>query len=275
MDLAELWAIFGPGFSGAVFGTGWWFWVDAVVCSSIQVPFLHYLPGFPFNAGIFASLGALMFNCVRKEDIDYSPYDEGEWRLKLWLFIAYVVAFVSLAASVGLLIQDSVVKTGPSTWTGVAASQMLSGRVGDGRKISFWYDNWSIHGLLVRFIDSNGPLVMGIQDQSTVAEAFSVRDRRAPSRTRNPNISLLRATLRDWPHQAVPSEPDTFLWGPSNSCSGIFSTKKTWEFFRPRAETKEWSQMVWFKNMVPKTVFNFWVANLSRLPIMSVCTSGA
>lgn len=45
MDLAELWAIFGPGFSGAVFGTGWWFWVDAVVCSSIQVPFLHYLPG--------------------------------------------------------------------------------------------------------------------------------------------------------------------------------------------------------------------------------------
>ncbi|XP_048612824.1 uncharacterized protein LOC106348461 isoform X3 [Brassica napus] len=74
MDLAELWAIFGPGFSGAVFGTGWWFWVDAVVCSSIQVPFLHYLPG------IFASLGALMFNCVRKEDIDYSPYDEGEWR---------------------------------------------------------------------------------------------------------------------------------------------------------------------------------------------------
>ncbi|KAF3589235.1 hypothetical protein F2Q69_00028762 [Brassica cretica] len=51
------------------------------------------------------------------------------------------------------------------------------------------------------------------------------------------------ATLRDWPHQAVPSEPDTFLWGPSNSCSGIFSTKKTWEFFRPRAETKEWSQM--------------------------------
>jgi hypothetical protein len=30
--------------------------------------------------GIFASLAGLMFNCVRKEDIDYSPYDEGEWR---------------------------------------------------------------------------------------------------------------------------------------------------------------------------------------------------
>ena len=21
-----------------------------------------------------------MFNCVRREDIDYSPYEEGEWR---------------------------------------------------------------------------------------------------------------------------------------------------------------------------------------------------
>ncbi|WMV54047.1 hypothetical protein MTR67_047432 [Solanum verrucosum] len=74
MDFSELWAIFGPGVSGAVFGAGWWFWVDAVVCSSVKISFLHYLPG------IFASLAALMFNCVRKEDIDYSPYDEGEWR---------------------------------------------------------------------------------------------------------------------------------------------------------------------------------------------------
>ncbi|CAN1305864.1 hypothetical protein LINPERPRIM_LOCUS26628 [Linum perenne] len=71
MDLLEMWAIFGPGVSGAVFGAGWWFWVDAVVCSSVQVSFVHYLPG------IFASFAALMFNCVRKEDIDYSPYDDG------------------------------------------------------------------------------------------------------------------------------------------------------------------------------------------------------
>lgn len=45
MDLPELLAIFGPGISGAVFGAGWWFWVDAVVCSSVKVPFVHYLPG--------------------------------------------------------------------------------------------------------------------------------------------------------------------------------------------------------------------------------------
>ncbi|WMV54044.1 hypothetical protein MTR67_047429 [Solanum verrucosum] len=50
--------------------------------------------------------------CLRHNDSYY-------W-LKLWLFIAYVVSFVSLAASVGLLIQDALGKSGPSAWTGVA-----------------------------------------------------------------------------------------------------------------------------------------------------------
>ena len=54
MDIAELWAIFGPGIAGAVFGAGWWFWVDAVVCSSVAVSFVHYLPGNP--PPIFLSL---------------------------------------------------------------------------------------------------------------------------------------------------------------------------------------------------------------------------
>jgi len=115
-NLALLWGIIGPGVSGAIFGAGWWFWVDAVVCSAVQVSFLHYLPGesrspkirgvapiFFFLscefwgptdrcdfvgragfAGIFASLAALMFNCVNKDEIGYdyySPYgDDSEWR---------------------------------------------------------------------------------------------------------------------------------------------------------------------------------------------------
>ncbi|PSS19427.1 Transmembrane protein [Actinidia chinensis var. chinensis] len=114
MDMAELWSILAPAVAGAVFGAGWWFWVDAVVCSSSKISLLHYLPG------IFASLGAFMFCCVRREDVDYSPYEDSEERLKLWLFLAYVVSFVSLAAAVTLLIHDSQVKSGPSSWTGTA-----------------------------------------------------------------------------------------------------------------------------------------------------------
>jgi len=116
MGLLEIWANYGPGISGAVFGSGWWFWVVAVVCSAIKVPFLHYLPG------IFASFAALMFNCVRREEIqDYSPFDDNEGcRSRTWLFLAYVISFVSLAGSVGMLVQDSLLPDTPSSWTGIA-----------------------------------------------------------------------------------------------------------------------------------------------------------
>lgn len=40
--------------------------------------------------------------------------------MKLWLFVAYVVSFVCLAGSVGLLVQDALTDKGPSVWTGVA-----------------------------------------------------------------------------------------------------------------------------------------------------------
>lgn len=32
---------YGPGVSGALFGAGWWFWVDACASSAIKVPFVQ------------------------------------------------------------------------------------------------------------------------------------------------------------------------------------------------------------------------------------------
>lgn len=51
-----------------------------------------------FCVGIFASLAALMFNCVRREDIDYySPYEEGEWRLLSTLLLLYFLVNITNA----------------------------------------------------------------------------------------------------------------------------------------------------------------------------------
>eukprot|EP00271_Cylindrocystis_brebissonii_P013213 TRINITY_DN32888_c0_g1_i1.p1 TRINITY_DN32888_c0_g1~~TRINITY_DN32888_c0_g1_i1.p1 ORF type:complete len:147 (+),score=23.56 TRINITY_DN32888_c0_g1_i1:194-634(+) len=104
---------YGPVLAGALFGAGWWTWVDAVVCSTITVPFLHYLPG------IGASFAGLMVNVVRREDLqqDYSPFDEDTCRSRGWLFLAYVIAFVSLAGATTLLILDAhTASTASSSW---------------------------------------------------------------------------------------------------------------------------------------------------------------
>ena len=54
---------YGPGISGALFGGGWWFWVDACAASHTQVPFVQYLPG------IVATLALIMINAIRR----YAP----------------------------------------------------------------------------------------------------------------------------------------------------------------------------------------------------------
>ncbi len=41
-------------------------------------------------------------------------------RSRTWLFLSYVIAFVSLAGSAGMLVQDALLPDTPSSWTGVA-----------------------------------------------------------------------------------------------------------------------------------------------------------
>ncbi|GAQ84641.1 hypothetical protein KFL_001980240 [Klebsormidium nitens] len=130
--LDEIWHKYGPGLAGAIFGAGWWFWVDAVAISKTKVEFVHYLPG------IFATIAALMFNCVRREDLqEYDPYDDGAGcRSRVWLFLSYVLSFVSLAGSVGLLINDYANPAITSTWPGVAGVCQCTFILGSG--LLYW-----------------------------------------------------------------------------------------------------------------------------------------
>lgn len=131
MNPEEQWRRFGPLVSGALFGAAWWIWVDAVVCNVSPVPFLHYLPG------LVASLAALMFNAVHRDELhDYSPYDEGAGcRSRTWLFLAYVLAFASLAASAGTLISDASTPN-TSSWPGAAGVFQCALIIGSG--LIYW-----------------------------------------------------------------------------------------------------------------------------------------
>lgn len=110
---------YGPSMSGALFGAGWWFWVDAVACSSNKIPFTQYLPG------IVATLALIMINLVRREDLsDYDPFDDGGYcRSRFWLFISYMVSFGAVAGGVWVLLQDYAFNKNlgdASVWPGVA-----------------------------------------------------------------------------------------------------------------------------------------------------------
>lgn len=61
-NCSMLWEIFGPGAAGAVFSAGWWFWVDAVVCSDVKISFIHYLPGTPTRICLSFFMFAILFS---------------------------------------------------------------------------------------------------------------------------------------------------------------------------------------------------------------------
>lgn len=103
--------------SGALFGAGWWFWVDACAASSTKIPFVQYLPGFVATVALF------MTNCIRREDLDeYDTFDDGIYcRSRSWLFLAYIVSFGAIMGSVAVLLQSYALNDAVNAvWPGVA-----------------------------------------------------------------------------------------------------------------------------------------------------------
>ncbi|KAK9848556.1 hypothetical protein WJX84_001365 [Apatococcus fuscideae] len=108
---------YGPGLSGALFGAGWWFWVDACAASGVNIPFVQYLPG------VVATLALIMINCIRRDELqEYDAFDEGVFfRSRFWLLMSYIVSIAAIGGSVAVLLKDYALDTSVQTaWPGVA-----------------------------------------------------------------------------------------------------------------------------------------------------------
>ena len=122
---------YGPILSGALFGAGWWFWVDAVVCNAHKVPFDQYIPG------IVATLALIMINCIRREELlaEYDAFDDGGFcRSRFWLFLSYVVSFASVVGAVWVLLQHYALnpEQAGDVWPGVAGVFQVACILGSG-----------------------------------------------------------------------------------------------------------------------------------------------
>eukprot|EP00899_Mesostigma_viride_P004253 jgi/Mesvir1/13829/Mv15979-RA.1 len=120
VDWFSVYKEYGPGLAGAVFGAGWWFWVDACVLSAMagtKVPFVHFLPG------IVAVIAIIMINLVDKRDLnENSVYDEGAGcRSRTFLFLSYLISFGALGGATWVLVAGYASKAGVDTWPGVAS----------------------------------------------------------------------------------------------------------------------------------------------------------
>lgn len=95
----------GPIVSGALFGAGWWCWMDAVVYQKAVV-----MEGFPFKysiPGIVATVALILMNLLSRDQLreaSESGEEGADFRARLWLLFTLLVAVGSVAGSVAVLI---------------------------------------------------------------------------------------------------------------------------------------------------------------------------
>lgn len=145
------------------------------------------------------------------------------------------------------------------------AENFLKGIIGNGKRISFWFDSWTPMGSLIKLLGPEGPRLLGLPLNALVADACNPSGWTLPS-PRTAAALNLHIHLTSIPLPSHTDVEDSFCWVVNDfDCTG-FSSSRTWEALRPRQHVKAWANTIWFKGAVPRNSFTMWVAHLNRLP---------
>jgi len=137
--------------------------------------------------------------------------------------------------------------------------------VGNGKTASFWLDNWTPLGPLIKFLGDDEPRICRIPLNARVADACNHHDWTLVSPRSDSAVSF-HSHLTTISLPSLSSIDDSYSWiVDAINCKG-FSSKRTWEAIRPREDIKEWYKAIWFKGATPKHAFTMWTAQLDRLP---------
>lgn len=172
-------------------------------------------------------------------------------------------------------IDDS--KTSSSTWKALLSLRGLASRffkpiLGNGRRISFWFDNWTPLGPLFHRFGDLGPRELQIPRTATVSDACN-RAGWLLRGARSQAAEELSIHLTSLQLPSLSPNEDYFVWEVDSEELTNFSSSKTWNAVRNRGPTRNWTQNIWFKGHVPKHAFTIWIAHQDRLPTRSRLSS--
>lgn len=142
------------------------------------------------------------------------------------------------------------------------AIRFCKSRIGNGLNNSFWFDAWTPMGQLITHI---GPRALRIRKNAVVADAIRDSSWTLPHPRSQEEVQL-HAYLTTLPLPLIVDAPDKYEWVVGDYPFRDFRFAATWEALRPRQDSKDWVDIVWFKGSIPKHSFNMWIANYDKLP---------
>lgn len=145
------------------------------------------------------------------------------------------------------------------------ALQFCKSQLGNGRSTSFWYDVWTPLGQLITHIGPTGPRALRIRKDAVVADAILGSSWTLPHPRTQKEVDL-HAHLTTLTLPLSIDVEDEYTWVAGDSPILVFRSNTTWDMLRPRQDTKNWVDVIWFKGAIPKLSFQMWIANYDRLP---------
>ncbi|XP_048629466.1 uncharacterized protein LOC125601159 [Brassica napus] len=121
--------------------------------------------------------------------------------------------------------------------------------IGNGRHISFWYDCWSVRGVMFDLLGERGIIDLGIRKEATLEEAImNLRRRR---RHRSDILQEVERILDSVRSNIQGERDDVSNWKRRSGFGGAFSTNETWMMIRETNVQCDWSRGVGLQKQLP------------------------
>ncbi|CAL9244955.1 unnamed protein product [Arabidopsis halleri] len=150
----------------------------------------------------------------------------------------------------------------------VLAENFVKCTIGNGRRASFWFDNWTPLSPLINSIGTDGPRNLRVPLNAKVCDTCN-QDGWSLTNPRSEESLRLHTYLTTISLPSDTQKKDTYDWVVDGKTYAGYSSKAMWAVLRPRAAAVGWFSSVWFKGATPRHAFTMWTANLDRLPTKS------
>ncbi|GJW63826.1 hypothetical protein Tco_0115710 [Tanacetum coccineum] len=141
--------------------------------------------------------------------------------------------------------------------------------IGDGSRVSLWFDRWCHNGLLSTIVSTRDMFRGGFTLSSTVQDA-------------------IRKGSWLWPHEWMVKYPllnnisvpilvagkcDCLEWRDVAGAGQQVSVQVVWNYIRLRDVKVLWFELVWFRNYIPRHAVNLWLIIKRRLKTQDLLRS--